>query len=140
RKAGKKSKNNPAPQNQSEIFGTNKLTPSPPASIYLAAALTGFVFFLMEIVWNRMLGPLLGGTTYTFGLILCVALLGIGLGGMAYHGLSRWLIVSPKLFAMTCAAEAMCIAIPLWLGDRLALWVLHQNQMEVTSFTQQIWI
>ena len=49
----------------------------------LAAALVGFAFLLMELVWYRMLGPLLGGSSYTFGLILAVALLGIGLGGAA---------------------------------------------------------
>ncbi len=38
--------------------------------IYLAAGTVGFAFFLMELVWYRMLGPLLGGTTFTFGLIL----------------------------------------------------------------------
>ena len=40
----------------------------------------GFAFTLMELVWYRMLAPLLGGSTYTFGLILAVALAGIGLG------------------------------------------------------------
>ncbi|PYQ60640.1 MAG: spermidine synthase [Acidobacteria bacterium] len=49
-----------------------------------AAALVGFAFLLMELVWYRMLGPLLGGSSYTFGLILAVALLGIGLGGLIY--------------------------------------------------------
>ena len=38
----------------------------------------------MEMVWFRMLSPILGGSTYTFGLILAVALSGIGLGGFVY--------------------------------------------------------
>jgi ubiquinol-cytochrome c reductase iron-sulfur subunit len=42
----------------------------------------GFAFLLMELVWYRMLAPLLGGTTFTFGLILAIALLGIGLGAV----------------------------------------------------------
>jgi len=42
-----------------------------------AAAVVGLVFFLMEIVWYRLLGPILGGSTFTFGLILALALLGI---------------------------------------------------------------
>ena len=49
--------------------------------IFATAAVVGLAFLLMELVWYRMLAPLLGGTTYTFGLILAVALLGIGLGG-----------------------------------------------------------
>ena len=32
------------------------------------------------LVWFRMLSPVLGGSSFTFGLILAVALLGIGLG------------------------------------------------------------
>ena len=49
--------------------------------IFATAAVVGMAFLLMELVWYRMLTPLLGGTTYTFGLILAVALLGIGFGG-----------------------------------------------------------
>ena len=49
--------------------------------LYLTAAVLGFTFFTLELVWYRMLAPILGGTTFTFGLILCVALLGIGIGG-----------------------------------------------------------
>src|SRR5258706_11242894 len=52
--------------------------------VTVAAAVVGFSFLLMELVWYRMLGPLLGGSSYTFGLILAVALLGIGAGGLLY--------------------------------------------------------
>ncbi|MBN1395600.1 MAG: spermidine synthase [Pirellulales bacterium] len=89
--------------------------------IYLFAALVGFAFFLMELVWYRMLGPILGGTTYTFGLILAVALLGIGVGGAAYAPLFRRLRPTPRIFALSCALEALCVAFPFALGDRLAL-------------------
>ena len=87
----------------------------------MAAAVVGFAFFLMELVWYRMLGPLLGGSTFSFGLILAVALLGIGLGSVAYalFGLKR--SASVQFFAMTCAAEALFIALPYALGDRIAM-------------------
>jgi spermidine synthase len=109
------------------------------AAVCLAAGVVGFAFFLMEIVWYRMLGPLLGGTTYTFGLILCVALLGIGLGGAAYSVAARRLTPSLTLFALTCAVEAALIAAPYWYGDGIALWVLHQQSLPVDSFAQQVW-
>src|ERR1044071_398819 len=68
-------------------------TPGQPAGrwryVYAAAAIVGFAFFLMELVWYRLLTPILGGTTYTFGLILAVALAGIGGGGFAYALLRR---------------------------------------------------
>jgi hypothetical protein len=54
-------------------------------------------------------------------LILCIALLGIGVGGAAYHLVFRWVRPSWSVLALTCAAEAALAALPLALGDRLAL-------------------
>lgn len=92
--------------------------------VLIAAGVVGFAFFLMELVWYRMLGPLLGGTVFTFGLILAVALLGIGAGGLAYaiYGAGRRAEV--RGFAFTCLFEALAIAIPFGLGDRIALLAL----------------
>ncbi|HEY2942622.1 MAG TPA: fused MFS/spermidine synthase, partial [Vicinamibacteria bacterium] len=38
---------------------------APPSFVLAAAAVVGFAFFLLELVWYRMLGPILGGTVYT---------------------------------------------------------------------------
>jgi spermidine synthase len=92
-----------------------------PLFVFCAAGLVGFAFFLMEMVWYRMLGPLLGGSTFTFGLILAVALLGIGLGGVIYAVLDLKHSASLQFFALTCAAEAFFIALPYALGDRIAV-------------------
>ncbi|HEY0514420.1 MAG TPA: fused MFS/spermidine synthase [Thermoanaerobaculia bacterium] len=86
-----------------------------------AAALAGFAFLLMELVWYRMLGPLLGGSSYTFGLILAVALLGIGIGGLLYGVGERARRPTMLSFAATCSLEALLIALPFALGDRLAV-------------------
>ena len=97
---------------------TDRRAPLP--LVLTAAALVGFVFFSMELVWYRMLAPILGGTSYTFGLILAVALFGIGAGGLVYSlGSER---ARPTLlgFAFTCALEALALAVPFLLGDRLA--------------------
>jgi spermidine synthase len=94
----------------------------PPRTFVLsAAALVGFAFFLMELVWYRMLGPLLGGSTFTFGLILVVALTGIGLGGAAYAAWGQQRPATLRGFALTCLLEALLIAVPLALGDRVAV-------------------
>jgi spermidine synthase len=96
--------------------------PLAPTRLVLAAAfLVGFVFFLMEMVWYRMLSPVLGGSVFTFGLILTMALLGIGLGG-AFHavfGESR--PATLRGFAATCLLEAGCLAGAYALGDRIAV-------------------
>ncbi len=89
--------------------------------VWFAAAVVGFAFFLMEMVWYRMLGPLIGGSTFSFGLILAWALLGIGLGGVAYALFDLKRSASLRAFAVTCAAEALFIAIPYALGDRVAV-------------------
>ncbi|HYU35923.1 MAG TPA: fused MFS/spermidine synthase [Thermoanaerobaculia bacterium] len=87
----------------------------------VAAGLVGFVFLLMELVWYRMLSPLLGGSSYTFGLILAVALLGIGLGGLLYAAGEAGRRPTLTAFAATCALEAAFLALPFALGDRLAV-------------------
>jgi spermidine synthase len=93
-----------------------------PAPIVLAgAAAVGFVFFLLELVWYRMLGPILGGTVYTFGLLLAVALAGIAAGGILYTVVFRRYATSLTAFAATCLLEAIAVAVPYLLGDELAL-------------------
>lgn len=91
-----------------------------PSLVLGAAAVVGFAFLLMEMVWYRMLSPLLGGSTFAFGLILAVALFGIGLGGICYAFFGGHRRPSLQLFAFTCSFEALCLAVPFALGDRLA--------------------
>ena len=55
-----------------------------------------------------MLGPLLGDTTFTFGLHLGVALFGIGLVGSVYTLLSTEKPVTLRSLPTTCALEAAC--------------------------------
>jgi spermidine synthase len=108
----------------SEHGETPLRAPAPVGFVLTAATVVGFAFFLMELVWYRMLGPILGGSVYTFGLILAVALLGIGLGGTAYSLLGRAGPASLVGFAYTCILEALCLALPYALGDRVAILAL----------------
>jgi spermidine synthase len=110
----------------------------PPRAVYAAAAIAGFAFLLMELVWYRMLSPLLGGTTYMFGLILAVALLGIGLGGAAYALLRGNVRATPAAFAVTCALEALAIGIPFALGDRLATLTLALSDHSVLGLAASV--
>jgi spermidine synthase len=83
-----------------------------------AAAISGLVFLLMELVWYRVLSPILGGTTFMFALVLAVALAGIGIGGAIYARFPR---ASAGGLAVTLAVQALVLAIPYALGDRIAL-------------------
>jgi spermidine synthase len=108
---------------------------APPLPLVLfASAVTGFVFLLMELVWYRMLSPIFGGTAFTFGLILAVALLGIGIGGIIYSlAAGKW---RPTLngFAFTCALEALFVTIPFALGDRLVVAAMFLQPLSALGF------
>ena len=78
----------------------------------------------MELVWYRMLGPLLGGSVFTFGLILSVALVGIGIGGLLYSLIGVNRRASLTGLATSCLLEAAAIALAFALGDRIAVLAL----------------
>ncbi|MDB6147392.1 MAG: hypothetical protein JWO45_1056 [Spartobacteria bacterium] len=105
-----------------------------PIFVFIAAGLVGFAFLLMEIVWYRMLAPLLGGSTFAFGLILAIALLGIGLGGVVYALSDLKRNASVHFFALTCAAEAFFIALPYALGDRIAMTAMLLRPLGTLGF------
>ena len=105
-----------------------------PRFVLAAAALVGFAFLLMELVWYRMLGPILGGSSYTFGLILAVALAGIGAGGVAYALFGGTRPATLTGFALTCALEAAALALPFALGDRLAVWAATLRPLGSVGF------
>jgi predicted membrane-bound spermidine synthase len=133
-------------QNAPKAAGTNRRsvndharpTSLPAYIVYVVAGIAGFAFFLMELVWYRMLGPILGGTTFTFGLILAVALTGIGLGGAAYAMFFRRAPVSLHTLALTCVLEACGIAIPFALGDHLAILAATLREANTAHFLGEV--
>ena len=119
----------------SQAATSKQEAPAPRRFVLAAAFVTGFVFFVMELVWYRMLSPILGGTVFTFGLILATVLLGIGVGGAAYslYGL-RGGRVTLRLFAWTCALEGLLILLPFAAGDRLAVLAVSLRGLSVLGF------
>lgn len=107
---------------------------APGGLVCFAAAAAGFAFFVMELVWYRMLGPILGGTTFTFGLILAVALAGIGLGAAVYPLVVRNRPVTLGMLSMTSLLGAVCLAAPLAAGDRLALMAGYLREANAAGF------
>jgi spermidine synthase/MFS family permease len=110
----------------------------PPAWALMAAFGAGMAFLLMELVWYRMLAPLLGGSTYTFGLILAVALLGMGLGSAAYALSDPKQPATVAGFALTCASEAVFVALPLALGDTIAVFAQQVRGLAGLGFAGQL--
>ncbi len=107
---------------------------APRRFVLAVAALVGFAFMLMELVWYRMLAPLLGGSTYTFGLILAVALAGIGLGGAAFAFLGERRPATIAGLAATCGLEAAGMALPYALGDHVALFAAFERSLGGLGF------
>jgi spermidine synthase len=101
----------------------------PPAAawpVFVVTALSGFCALAAEVVWTRHLALLLGGTVYTFSIILAVFLAGIGLGGAGGAWLARhtavprrWLGVAQGLLApgMLWATVLIAEHLPYWTFD-----------------------
>ncbi len=115
-------------------------TPLTVRFLYLAAGITGFTFFLSELVWFRILAPLLGSSVYGFGLILALALAGIGLGGLLYRVLwaARAGAVTLAALARVAAWQALFLALPWALGDRIAVFAIDVNQLRSLGLSGQI--
>ncbi len=99
-----------------------------------AAFVTGFVFLLAELVWYRLSSPILGGSTYTFGVILGMALLGIGGGGLLYSLVGTRVKATGGQFALTCTLQAVCLVLPFAWGDGLAVLASSLRDWGATSF------
>lgn len=93
------------------------------AAVYVAIALSGFTALGAEVIWTRDLSLLLGGTTYTFSIILAVFLVGIGLGSSVASYVARD-ITRPRLALGICqlllvawiawTAYAISRSLPYW--------------------------
>jgi spermidine synthase len=127
-----------APANETADPSTEPESSVSVPMVVLSSAMVGFAFMVMELVWYRMLGPVLGGSTFTFGLILVIALLGIGIGGIAYTLRRPDRVATLNGFALTCAIEALCIVIPYALGDRLAYLALMLRPLGSLGFFAQV--
>ena len=112
--------------------------PLPRAFLAAASAIVGAAFFMMEIVWYRLLAPLLGGSVFTFGLILATALAGIGLGGALYTVVVRDRRTSAGALAATCLVEAFALAVPYALGDRIAILALALQPLGAGGFAATV--
>ncbi len=120
----------------------------PPGSwpVYVAIALSGFTALGSEVVWTRLLSLNLGGTTYTFSLILGVFLMGLGLGSSVGASLAGsvkdartalgWFQMA-LMAAIAWAAFALTQAVPFWPVDptlSLGPWFTFQMDFVKTAF------
>ncbi len=95
-------------------------------TIYLAIGLSGLGALGAEVVWTRILSLIIGGTVYTFSIILAVFLMGLGIGstwGAVLAREARWPRVALGICqlllagAIAWAAYMLAVSLPLWPID-----------------------
>ncbi len=109
-------------------------TAAPPVFVYAALGIVGFAFVCLELIWYRMLAPIMGGSAYTFGIVLAVALAGIGVGGYVYSRRDALRPATLGLLAMTLVLEALAVGIPFALGDTLAMYAAYLRPSAALGF------
>ena len=104
--------------------------------VLVAACLSGATALAAEVVWTRLLTLLLGGTTYTFSLILAGFLSGIGIGAAVAGNLRPprpWLAWCQVALVPAIAWGAWCLGVglPEWpVNPRLAASPWGQFQVD----------
>ena len=86
-------------------------------AIYVGIALSGLTALGAEVIWTRLLSLLLGGTVYTFSIILAVFLFGLGIGSSVGSFASRTKI-SPRLALGMC--QLLLIAGIAWTSFNIS--------------------
>ena len=92
-------------------------------AVYLAISLSGMSALGAEVIWTRLLSLILGGTVYTFSLILAVFLTGLGIGSSlgafvarqaasarVALGACQWLLAAAIAWTAVIISEAL----PYW--------------------------
>jgi spermidine synthase len=102
-------------------------TPREPSRIlYLAIGLSGMTALGAEVIWTRLFGLLLGGTTYTFSIILAVFLTGIGLGSSVGSSMARRTPDPRRLLGFAQLALIAAIAWASWnIASSLPYWPVN---------------
>lgn len=137
------------PKGASAAAGTGRVEANAPMAsaahvgvrgVYGAIALSGLAALGAEVVWTRLLSLLLGGTVYTFSIILAVFLIGLGIGssfgaGLARRGSPRSMLGVTQLLvaaAIAWAAWQLSRSVPYWpIQPALAQSPWHTFQLDL---------
>jgi spermidine synthase len=110
-----------------------------PESIYLTIALSGLCAVAAETVWTRILALLLGGSVYSFSLILAVFLFGLALGS-GIGSLLACTVARPGLALGWC--QLLTAAAIAWtaysLNASLPYWPINPEVSSNILFTFQL--
>jgi spermidine synthase len=110
-------------------------------AVYVVIGLSGLCALGAEVIWTRLLSLILGGTVYTFSIILAVFLLGLGIGSSVGSVLSRG-TVRPRIALGVCqllltaaiawTAHMISDSIPYWpIDPKISLSPWYTFQLDV---------
>ncbi len=117
------SKVTPASAGDTDAGSASLDVPAGTNLVYAAIGLSGMTALGAEVVWTRLFTLLLGGTTYTFSIILAVFLIGIGLGSSAASYAARQLARPRLAFGLVQIALMGTIAWTAWqVTQELPYW------------------
>jgi spermidine synthase len=94
--------------------------------VYMVIALSGLTALGSEVIWTRLLGLVLGGTVFSFTIILAIFIAGLGIGSSVGSALVRH-IRSPYVALGGCQL-ALVAAIPMaahMISLELPFWKLN---------------
>lgn len=114
--------------------------------VAVAIGLAGFAVLVYEVAWSRLLGLMLGGSTYTFSLMLIVFLAGIAGGGKLGGTLADWAMqrgnVSRLLwtFAFIELAIALLSYLAMYLYPELPVWYVWLfDWLDASQRPEAVW-
>lgn len=96
-----------------------------PRGVLAAICLSGATAFIYELVWTRMFAVTLGGSTYSFTLMLAAFITGLALGSIAAGCLPGVRRSPLAWFAGAEVLIGLAIAISIPLYERLPYWFWH---------------
>ncbi len=97
-------------------------------TVYLVIALSGLTALGAQVVWTRLLGLVLGGTVFSFTIILAIFLAGLGIGSSVGSLVARH--VRSPLAALGWCQLGLVAAIPLaahMISAELPFWELNPD-------------
>jgi spermidine synthase len=105
-------------------------------AVYVAIGLSGMCALGAEVTWTRLLSLILGGTVYTFAIILAVFLMGLGIGSYAGSILARKIGQPRAAFGWCQMLLAAAIA---WTSVAAAR-ILPYWQIDTSSLSTNPWL
>jgi spermidine synthase len=106
-----------------------------PWLVYLIIALSGMAALGGEVIWTRLLSLLLGGTVYTFSIILAVFLFGLGIGSAIGAALARG---NRPPMALLCGCQWLLAAAIAWTSGTLGNSLPYHWPLD--SLTSDAWL